>query len=47
MGSHALIMVYSPDQSNQLGVLDGDNDSVSQVIADCSIKRIDYPIRIL
>ena len=29
MGSHALIMMYSPDQSDELGVLDGDSDSVS------------------
>ena len=29
MGSHALIMVSSPDQCDELGVLDGDNDSVS------------------
>ena len=26
MGSHVLIMMYSPDQSDELGVLDGDND---------------------
>ena len=28
MGSHALIMVSSSDQSDELGVLDGDSDSV-------------------